>query len=468
MLVERLIIYLFLFFCGGVIGAFLNWYVDRYGWIQRFRSPWRRHVRFKKVWCDFLPVFGWFFIRRFGDGAGKLSAGELVPGVGNKWFWVRPFLVELLFAVGVVGLYCWEVELQNIFPEPELQARNPESSAITILRFVSHVILFAFLLAASLTDLDDFIIPENLIVFGTLVGISLAVICPRILLPVTELRIVNYQRSSNFVLTDYHVPLHFCSPDETTMLNNFRLQFEKDSSGKIANTTDSNNTSTYIKKSNKEFNQQFFVLVFLWFFWCFAMLDRVWYFRLSFPRACKIFFRKLIRSPTTKFWIFLSLFFPFVLYFVMLFTSFVGSENHLGLLTSLIGLVFGMWLIWLVRLLAGVALGVEAMGFGDVILLGMIGAFVGWQSCVVIFFCAPLCGILPSLIVLLTGRGRMIPYGPFICLAALILVVFWSPIWRSLEPVLCQSSLQVAIGSQILILLAGAMLVGWRKIKKYF
>ncbi|HEY4761909.1 MAG TPA: prepilin peptidase, partial [Thermoguttaceae bacterium] len=71
----------------------------------------------------------------------------------------------------------------------------------------------------------------------------------------------------------------------------------------------------------------------------------------------------------------------------------------------------------------------EAMGFGDVTLMSMIGAFLGWQSCLIIFFMAPIAALAVGLLRLLLIRDREIPYGPFLCLATSVVVLYWAPIW---------------------------------------
>jgi prepilin signal peptidase PulO-like enzyme (type II secretory pathway) len=458
-------VYLILFLFGVVIGAVVNWYVDRFSWVKRFRSPWRKSDKLQHVWFDFIPVLGWFNLRRFGNDIDKLSGSCVVAGIENKWFWIRPLCVELLVGFGFVLLYWWEVVVGGLMCEVEFT----ESSSASVIRFIAHVILLVFLLAASLTDLDDFVIPGNLTVIGTVVGLIFVTIFPQAMLPTTELYFDKNNKSQFATerLTPYPVPLHFCSPDQVEVLKAKNLGAKNLG---IGNFGVGNFDVLYLnfcnKISNRGFVVQFFIFTFFWLFWCFAMLDRIWYCCLSFRRAFLLFLRNLRRSPSTKYWLFFAFFVPFILFFVMFFTDFSGSVHSHYLMSGLIGLFVGMWLIWCVRLVAGFVLGVEAMGFGDVVLLGMIGVFVGWQSCVVIFFLAPFAGIVPSLIGVLLGRGRMIPYGPFLSLAALLLIIFWSPIWRTMEPILFQTSLQVAIATQILILLLGVMLIIWRKIKE--
>lgn len=67
----------------------------------------------------------------------------------------------------------------------------------------------------------------------------------------------------------------------------------------------------------------------------------------------------------------------------------------------------------------------ESMGAGDVKLLAMIGAFLGWQKTLLTFFIAPFFGLIIGIINLLTRKDHTIPYGPFLSLAA-ILSLFWA------------------------------------------
>ncbi len=93
------------------------------------------------------------------------------------------------------------------------------------------------------------------------------------------------------------------------------------------------------------------------------------------------------------------------------------------------GYLAGAGIMWFVRIVASLAKGVEAMGMGDVHLMGAAGATLGWIDPVVAFFIAPFFGLGW---VVLTGiwgairKGtsrREIPYGPHLALAITVVVL---------------------------------------------
>lgn len=66
----------------------------------------------------------------------------------------------------------------------------------------------------------------------------------------------------------------------------------------------------------------------------------------------------------------------------------------------------------------------ESMGGGDVKLLAMIGAFLGWKMALLAFFLAPFFGVVVGVANLITKKDHTIPYGPFLALAAFA-SIFW-------------------------------------------
>ena len=98
---------------------------------------------------------------------------------------------------------------------------------------------------------------------------------------------------------------------------------------------------------------------------------------------------------------------------------------------SLLGLVFGFGLLWLIRFLGSKAFKREAMGLGDVFLMGAVGALFGP---VAVLFTLILSSVFGSIVgvgmVALSktkfGKFVEIPYGPYICLGCLTWM-FWGP-----------------------------------------
>lgn len=118
------------------------------------------------------------------------------------------------------------------------------------------------------------------------------------------------------------------------------------------------------------------------------------------------------------------------------------AETFLGGLgVGVLGLLAGGGLVWGVRILAGLAFGREAMGFGDVTLMAMIGSFMGWQAAVLTFFLAPFFGLGQAAVKLFVKYGKRLagrplssldhelPFGPYLSMAALTLLFGWRPIW---------------------------------------
>ena len=73
----------------------------------------------------------------------------------------------------------------------------------------------------------------------------------------------------------------------------------------------------------------------------------------------------------------------------------------------------------------------EGMGGGDIKLIAMIGAFLGWQSLPFVIFGSSVLGAIVGLAAMTKqkkGGKTMIPYGPFLSVAALLYMFFREPL----------------------------------------
>ncbi|CBE70074.1 Type 4 prepilin-like proteins leader peptide processing enzyme [Candidatus Methylomirabilis oxygeniifera] len=87
------------------------------------------------------------------------------------------------------------------------------------------------------------------------------------------------------------------------------------------------------------------------------------------------------------------------------------------------GALVGAGLVYLVAVYAEVAFQQESMGGGDVNLLSMIGAFLGWRLMLVSFGVAVIAGACLSLALIASrvlSRKDRIPFGPFLALGAVV------------------------------------------------
>ncbi|WP_372845429.1 A24 family peptidase [Pontiella sp.] len=111
-----------------------------------------------------------------------------------------------------------------------------------------------------------------------------------------------------------------------------------------------------------------------------------------------------------------------------------GQESPLwGLIYSLIGLAVGFGSLWSVAVLGKLILKKDAMGFGDVKLLGALGAFLGWESIIFIVFVSSLLGTIVGCSLIAVGKKELqskIPFGPYISLAAIVWALGGSALWE--------------------------------------
>jgi leader peptidase (prepilin peptidase)/N-methyltransferase len=94
-----------------------------------------------------------------------------------------------------------------------------------------------------------------------------------------------------------------------------------------------------------------------------------------------------------------------------------------GLLGSLWGYFVGCGVVWFARILGTLGFGKEAMGLGDVHLLGAAGAVIGASLVVVAFFIAPFFGLAWAGLRTFFKKTRQIPYGPFLSLGIFTVMI---------------------------------------------
>ena len=93
---------------------------------------------------------------------------------------------------------------------------------------------------------------------------------------------------------------------------------------------------------------------------------------------------------------------------------------------SLIGLLLGGGVLFVIGEAYYRVRGIDGLGMGDVKMLAMIGAFLGWRLTLVTLIFASFTGALVGVAMLASGRGGMkaaLPFGTFLAVGAVVAVV---------------------------------------------
>ncbi|MBI5854032.1 MAG: prepilin peptidase [Nitrospirae bacterium] len=97
------------------------------------------------------------------------------------------------------------------------------------------------------------------------------------------------------------------------------------------------------------------------------------------------------------------------------------------LVNAVIGVAVGGGLLWLLAWLSPYLFGKEGMGGGDIKLMGMVGAFLGWKPALLTIMLGAIAGSVLGITLIaikLLRRDQYIPFGPFLALGAVVALFF--------------------------------------------
>ena len=107
----------------------------------------------------------------------------------------------------------------------------------------------------------------------------------------------------------------------------------------------------------------------------------------------------------------------------LVFVFIYGMTNLSIAIDMLLGMLVGGGIFLLITIIGGFIAGKEAMGLGDVKLMGALGLYFGFASTITISIMSFLIGAVISIVLMIIKKNRMdsyIPFGPFIVCAAII------------------------------------------------
>jgi leader peptidase (prepilin peptidase)/N-methyltransferase len=378
------ILFVFIFANGCCIGSFLNVVVYRMPrdkslmWPPSACPACNRHIRF----YDNIPLVSWLILGR----KCRFCKAPVSP---------RYFLIELLTAVVFLGVFI-------LYFTVDQREGMPGFLSGGWFIYLLHIILLSAFIAASAIDLELWIIPLGVCWFATAAGfiasaLGVYLIDPSTILDYSLLPVASSATGS--LAAGAAVGLGISSLLLTVGL--LKRSYESDVSDQAGEIVHENGQP----KSDSPGERG-------------ELQDENFNHRLEAIREI-VFLLPIIICATAAFWLTRQVG-PIAAWWA----RFSQIPAIAGLLGSVWGYFVGCGVVWAIRIFGTLAFGKEAMGLGDVHLMGAAGAVVGPVLVVVAFFIAPFFGLLWAGFQMFFKKVRQIPYGPFLSLGVFIVMIF--------------------------------------------
>lgn len=360
---------------GVLLGPLVNYCIYAFAYFSRPISPWQRSpegVVRKPI--HFAPIIGW--LTRFNECTAH-----------GRIFWLRPLLIELLTPVVLVALFEFVTQKHTL----PLDIITIPTQSEMLGQYAMYAVLIALMVIATFIDFDERTIPDWVTIPGTIIGVIGATWIPGWRLFASASPVFPAVKASL-------IPMHANSPDTWT------IEWNQGGPGSVG----------------------VWIGLAIWAAWCFGLADRRWITRRGLKKACIYFCVALLRSGLSR--LLLMIWMIGSIYIIACYWT-ISREQWESLLSSLIGIGLGGLLVWGFRIVSGWAMRQEALGFGDVTLMAMVGAFLGWQPVWIAFFAAPFIGMVFVIVLWLATGDNATPFGPYLCGGTLYVMLDWPRVW---------------------------------------
>jgi len=487
------LIYLGLSVIGLWVGTQVNRAIYDWAWfVEISPSPYSRKPRLENQspW-RWVPVVGWSWLsaaagQTLYPTALKNAAPEekkFIPILGRLSF-LRPACVELLCGIGLPMLAWYYHSGQWVGTGWHLSLVDGQATTVWIWCGF-HAGILALLLIASLIDWDEHTIPDQVTTTGVVLALLVTFSWPAVRLPTLQ-----FEGAVATAIAPVHVFSPQAFPAELVTVGSETGPNSREDSPQssrdngdlgILAWTQWNHVTPFLDPRGLA---GLGTVCLGWIFWASLILPSVctlrfgwskglWLMLMSVrqpPRKTKGLATRVRRvNPVT--WVALAVMSLALLVSVLAWN--LGASRWEAIYSLTLSMVLAGLGTWIVRLLATWAMKREALGFGDVTLMFMIGAAFGWQFALMVFAIAPVLAISFAVYRIVTTGDYALAFGPWLALAAFLVLMFWAPIWRDfardslfgmgpfllLVVGLCLLLMPVAL----LILLSIKRLLGWER-----